>query len=121
MTHSQLYLRVINSARWRALKQRVIKRRGRRCQRCHADDVPIELHHKTYARLGRERAADVELLCLACHEIADKQRAADTVTRVYFARVNGWARKKYGDDWAQHHDVNTVAEEFDRWLAKKKP
>ena len=35
----------------------------------------LELHHKTYKRLGRELPKDLLLLCSACHPAADKRRA----------------------------------------------
>jgi hypothetical protein len=31
----------------------------------------VTVHHRTYARLGRERRGDVELLCWRCHRSVD--------------------------------------------------
>lgn len=38
------------------------------CQFCLRGDRQLELHHRTYARIGRERMADLVLLCGDCHE-----------------------------------------------------
>lgn len=38
------------------------------CRQCHGDD----LHHKTYARLGRELPDDLAFICRACHEALHK-------------------------------------------------
>lgn len=54
---------------WTARKAALIRFRGYRCERC-GDDEPrwLEMHHRTYARYGRERPEDVELLCPHCHD-----------------------------------------------------
>jgi 5-methylcytosine-specific restriction endonuclease McrA len=36
------------------------------CERC-GQRGRVSLHHRTYARLGRERREDLETLCDACH------------------------------------------------------
>jgi 5-methylcytosine-specific restriction endonuclease McrA len=59
----QLYLR---SPWWTARKAAVIRARGYRCQRC-GSRYELELHHRTYVRLGHELPDDVELLCAPCH------------------------------------------------------
>jgi 5-methylcytosine-specific restriction endonuclease McrA len=69
------YKRHIRSKAWRATKARLLHERGGRCARC-GRPPPLSLHHKTYERLGRERDDDLELVCTACHPIADMQRAA---------------------------------------------
>jgi 5-methylcytosine-specific restriction endonuclease McrA len=68
------YRRVyLNSAHWRATRARAFARAGGRCQRCHRRP-PREVHHRTYARLGRERDRDLEALCDECHQARHRQR-----------------------------------------------
>ena len=38
-----------------------------RCSRCCRKNRPLEVHHKTYDRLGRERPDDLVVLCEDCH------------------------------------------------------
>lgn len=38
------------------------------CQFCLCGDRQLELHHRTYARMGAERLSDLVLLCGDCHE-----------------------------------------------------
>lgn len=40
--------------------------RKKACEHCGARGR-LQLHHKTYRNLGRERRVDVETLCDACH------------------------------------------------------
>jgi hypothetical protein len=68
------YLKHLRSRRWRNMRADMIKLRGKKCERCGNADGRICLHHKTYARLGRELIADLELLCCGCHKTADAQR-----------------------------------------------
>jgi hypothetical protein len=64
----------IKSAYWSDLKQKVIKRRGHRCERCADTECALDLHHEHYRTLTRERQKDVRLLCRPCHRIEDSLR-----------------------------------------------
>lgn len=67
--HRDRYRDVLRSPRWRRLRRRAYDRSRGLCQGCH-HPYPLsrlQLHHKHYSRLGRERLADVELLCCDCH------------------------------------------------------
>jgi len=46
----------------------------------------LELHHKTYVRLGRELMSDVEILCSAHHKDADRTRERQAKQRAESAR-----------------------------------
>jgi hypothetical protein len=61
-----LYQAVMASSGWRRRRRRALRRAGRRCQRCGAPG-PLDVHHRTYARLGRERPGDLLALCESCH------------------------------------------------------
>ena len=63
---SALYQAVMASGGWRRRRRRAIGRAGRRCQRCGAPG-PLDVHHLTYARLGRERPGDLLAVCESCH------------------------------------------------------
>lgn len=62
---------------WRRVRSAVLITRGSKCDRqdCSAswegayfgDQVDLHVHHLTYANRGRERYADLELLCSQCH------------------------------------------------------
>jgi 5-methylcytosine-specific restriction endonuclease McrA len=56
----------MGSAAWRRRRWAVIRRAGRRCQRCGACGS-LDVHHLTYARLGRERPGDLVAVCAPCH------------------------------------------------------
>ena len=114
--HSELYRRRLAAPEWQDLRRRMLQRANYRCQRCGAGRCVLQLHHKTYERLGQEHADDVEVLCPSCHKEADRERAAATTRRGYYARLDGWARKVYGDDWELYRDTDLVAERFDQWL-----
>lgn len=56
----------IRSEKWKAIRERLFKKRGRKCEQCGSPDQ-IEVHHKHYNNLGRERLRDLEILCRPCH------------------------------------------------------
>ena len=68
-----MYKAYINSTRWRNNPARLaeLKASGHRCRLCYAPDTEAELqvHHRTYVRLGHELAGDLLTLCKECHHV----------------------------------------------------
>jgi HNH endonuclease len=58
----------LRTPHWRATRLKAIRRGGFRCARCCVADALLEVHHKTYVRLGAERDDDLVPLCEDCHE-----------------------------------------------------
>jgi len=112
--HTAFYVAYLKSTVWANFRQQVIEAAGNRCVRCR-DLAFLQVHHKHYLTLGRESPNDVEALCPSCHRFADEVRQDETWRR----RVDGFARKKYGDNWRHQHDFRDVADEFDVWLERK--
>ncbi len=71
----QTYKEYLQSDHWRTFrKQYFLERNSKGCEFCKAN-VPLDLHHRTYARVGREKSSDVIPLCRSCHdEVHDLQR-----------------------------------------------
>lgn len=73
--YREKYLR---SRHWRELRADILAKRPN-CQNCGLSRIlcqffyfsDLDLHHLTYARLWRELPEDVQVLCRACHEIAE--------------------------------------------------
>lgn len=53
---------------WQAVRRLALLRADHACQVC-ASPEQLEVHHRTYARLGREQATDLLVLCRACHAL----------------------------------------------------
>jgi hypothetical protein len=64
------YLRYLRSPAWRKRREETLKAAGYRCSVC-LRFLPggrhLQVHHRTYDRLGREEARDVMVLCSWCH------------------------------------------------------
>lgn len=119
---SDEYKQYIASAAWRKRRTLLLKERGNRCERCgifRFGRGELQIHHLTYERLGAERKDDLQVVCCFCHDAADRERAEKTATRnaesLWNARVDGWARAKYGDDWGNWYQGDVDAE-FEEWL-----
>ena len=112
----QRYLQVIQSPRWRWMKQRLIEVRGSKCEGCAEVGCSLEMHHDTYERLGRELPSDLRLLCRDCHRAEDmfrahrgRQRSAEAY---YWGCVNGYMSRLYGDDWQDSYDPGEASEMY---------
>lgn len=118
MNWRETYNAYMQSFKWKGKRMRLIAERGK-CERCGRRGK-LELHHKTYERLGEELDSDLEVLCPGCHRKADREREEESASRaadaLYDARLDGWASKRYGEDWEWRLDAGAVAEEFDYWL-----
>lgn len=72
---SEEYQQYMKSDRWRRFADALKRTYGNRCVVCYADG-PLDIHHRTYERFGRERIEDHDCLplCRKCHKMADKRR-----------------------------------------------
>lgn len=61
------YYEYIASSEWAAKRKRALDRDNHECQTC-LNGADLEVHHKTYERLGHERLSDLITLCRSCHE-----------------------------------------------------
>ena len=111
----------ISSSMWRGIRMVIIKMRGNKCEHCNFPSISLELHHKTYERLGNELASDLELLCKKCHEKADQKRVIHNEIKKERRRVNNafatWFYKKTGSDPCQA--IDSDYDDFYRWLERK--
>ena len=60
------YQTYLKSAKWRKKAAAARKRAGYRCQLCYKKR-PLQVHHRTYERLGYELPSDLAALCASCH------------------------------------------------------
>src|SRR5712672_3868639 len=65
------YYSYIISSRWRDSPARLaeLKASGFRCRICNASEAEAQLqvHHRSYERLGNEQVCDLTTLCADCH------------------------------------------------------
>jgi len=69
------YNQYILSARWKLTREAALRRDKRRCVGCGKADK-LQVHHKTYARLGDEALDDLVTLCMDCHRLEHPEQAA---------------------------------------------
>lgn len=63
------YAAYIASPAWDGKRREALRYHGNRCNRCGASRCVLQVHHISYARLGREKMTDLEVLCVGCHGI----------------------------------------------------
>jgi 5-methylcytosine-specific restriction endonuclease McrA len=78
MSHSREYLRYLDSPAWKRIRRQVLSRARGRCERCGRFSTALEVHHRTYVRLGHEPLTDLQALDLRCHREADAARRRRT-------------------------------------------
>lgn len=61
------YADYLRTAHWQRVRLLALERAGNACELCAATDR-LEVHHRTYERLGFERPLDVIALCHDCHK-----------------------------------------------------
>lgn len=59
---------------WQSKRSQAHDRAQRRCQVCNSDTRYIDVHHRTYERLGREQDSDLTVLCRECHSLFHASR-----------------------------------------------
>lgn len=60
------YRTYLRTAHWQRVRALALERAGHQCELCSSTQS-LEVHHRSYARLGFERPDDVIALCAECH------------------------------------------------------
>lgn len=64
------YYRYLKSTHWDIKRRIALLRAGHQCQRCGtAKGRRLDVHHRTYERLGCEADSDLIVLCSMCHAV----------------------------------------------------
>jgi hypothetical protein len=74
------YNEYLETQHWRDCRARAIDRAGGACQICNTPG-DLDVHHRTYARLGEEADADLVTLCRPCHTLFHGRTAKPVDTR----------------------------------------
>jgi HNH endonuclease len=61
------YSEYIKSEAWTEKRARILKHARGKCEKCGKRKA-IQVHHKTYKRVGREKDEDLAALCGPCHQ-----------------------------------------------------
>lgn len=61
------YQEYLKSTHWISTRYGALERAGRRCQLCNTDKN-LQVHHRTYERLGCELWVDLFVVCDGCHK-----------------------------------------------------
>jgi 5-methylcytosine-specific restriction endonuclease McrA len=91
------YAEYLKTAHWQRVRTLALEQAGFQCELCSSTEA-LEVHHRTYGRLGFERPDDVIALCHDCHR--DHHRAL--VLRAIRA--------------SEHEPVKVTVDEADRRL-----
>ena len=63
------YSAYLRSPHWQEVRRRYwASKLPKCCVVCRRNDVPLDLHHRTYKRIGKERLTDLVPLCRRCHK-----------------------------------------------------
>lgn len=65
--HQKTYGEYLKTEHWQKIREAAILRAGERCMLCNAGNVTLNVHHRTYERLGNEEPMDVIVLCETHH------------------------------------------------------
>lgn len=65
--HRAAYGRYLQSPQWKERRDKAVKKAGAKCSLCSSKDR-LNVHHRSYRNIGREKAADLIVLCRGCHE-----------------------------------------------------
>ena len=61
------YKKYLRSPQWAIKREKVLRRDGYKCTQC-GSKRSLQVHHKTYARIYKEKLEDLVTLCKKCHK-----------------------------------------------------
>lgn len=99
--NKQEYREYLTTEHWQRERREALGRAEYRCQVCNTDDTPLEVHHRTYARLGSERPSDLFVLCESCHDLFSQNGK--------LARLD--EDEEQDEEWEDDEDTGLLEEE----------
>ena len=78
------YLEYLQSDLWKQRRYAALENAGFRCQLCGETDS-LEVHHRTYERLGYERPDDLVVICKGHHWIEHLHRVEEVIRPCSYA------------------------------------
>lgn len=98
------YRDYLKTDHWQKIRQaKILKKRGNICRLC-AKKSAIDVHHRTYKKIGAERLKDLAPICRSCHTLihSTHRQYPHLSLKQVFARLRNqiyggvsW-RKRYG-------------------------
>ncbi len=79
-TPKEQYAEYLKSEHWQKMRREALERAGYRCQICNGG-FRLEVHHRSYERLGKEHPYDLTVLCNRCHELYEQNRRPPQLRR----------------------------------------
>ena len=70
---SQRYIKYLQSEGWKIKRGGALTAAAYRCQVCNSSKR-LDVHHRTYSRLGDEYPEDLTVLCRECHTLFHEKR-----------------------------------------------
>lgn len=107
--HRVAYASYMRSAAWDGRRRAALIAADYQCERCGAEDEELQVHHLTYARLGRELPSDLKVVCIDCHALEDREREQRVAYDEAFRR---WAAEQFGPDWRWIGQTGYVEQQF---------
>ena len=62
------YAEYLQTDHWRETRAAALECAGGRCALCDRTGLPLDVHHRTYQRIGEELPEDLAVLHNDCHE-----------------------------------------------------
>ena len=80
------YYDYLLSHEWQEKRSAALVAAGNRCQVCNSPNN-LDVHHRTYERLGNEQPGDMTVLCRTCHALFSSRLPKPPF---YWLSVLGW-------------------------------
>ena len=114
------YVDYLKSPEWRERRKQALDWARNACQLCNSPKEPLNVHHRTYDRLGAELPADLVVLCKDCHEKfheptpeMERPKKSPKPDKEW-----QWARKAIGELVRQLSDLQSHVTKLTMWQDK---
>jgi hypothetical protein len=98
------YRAYMNSPTWRRTRNEALARANWTCHHC-GSKRDLNVHHKTYVRLGAELSTDLEVLCFGCHNEHHRAEAETNPLGIYLKITSEVLRTQAFDSVADISDT----------------
>jgi len=87
------YKSYLHTNHWQKTRKKKLKSRNFICQICGAKDTILDVHHRYYKTINKEKMMDLKVLCRECHTFYHKYFGLNKMKLKFIDRVKNKMKK----------------------------
>ena len=88
-----MYKDYLKSKHWQKVRKKKLKSRNYKCQICGTKNTTLDVHHRYYKTINKEKMMDLKVLCRECHDFYHQYFGLNKMKLKFIDRIKNKMKK----------------------------